>query len=307
VTVTTPVPHDESRWAKPISRLKISDVPSGATNLNLDGRQIVSPLQGFGALWQKTYRLRLEGISATAAEVMRAWKENFPKFQPPGNHFYPPLTGINPGQVIFIRSTLPVLPGLPGLVPIAAGVVVIYEDDECFTIMTPEGFPESGWNTFSVREEDGVPVSILQFRLWDIDILIRRTLHYSILSGLLALIYFGLIVILQSIFTVFSGGRSELVTVASTLAMAALFFPLRNRVQAFIDRRFYRQKYNAQKVLAEFAATCRDETDIEKLTARLVEVVGETMQPEQVNVWLKPANDRQRTIAKDGRYNPSHD
>lgn len=160
--MTAPASNDASRWAKPISRLKISDVPTGATNLNLEGRQIVSPLQGFGTLWQKTYRMPLAGVSATAAEVMNTWKENFPRFQPLGNHFYPPITGINPGQVIFITSTLPVFPGLPGLVPIAAGVVVIYEDDECFTIMTPEGFPESGWNTFSVQDEDGVPVAQVQ-------------------------------------------------------------------------------------------------------------------------------------------------
>jgi len=130
-------------------------------------------------------------------------------------------------------------------------------------------------------------ISILRYRLWDIDLLIRRTLQYSLLSGLLALTYFGLVIVLQSIFTAFGGQWSELVTVASTLAIAALFFPLRNRVQAFIDRRFYRKKYDAQKVLAEFAATCRDETDIEKLTARLVGVIDETLQPEKVSLWLK--------------------
>ncbi len=137
-------------------------MPAGATNLNVDGHTVVSPLQGFGALWQKTYQVRLPGLALSAAEVMRVWKENFPRFQPPGNRFYPPITGIDPGRVIFIESRLPILPGLPGVVPIAAGVVVIYEDDECFTIMTPEGFPESGWNTFSVTEEAGVPVARVQ-------------------------------------------------------------------------------------------------------------------------------------------------
>lgn len=157
-----PAPRDAAYWAKPITKIKVADVPVGATNLNVDGHAVVSPLQGFGALWQKTYRVRLPGAALSAADVMRVWKEQFPKFQPPGNHFYPPITGIDPGRVIFIDSTLPVFPGLPGIVPIAAGVVVIYEDDECFTIMTPEGFPESGWNTFSVAEEDGVPVAQVQ-------------------------------------------------------------------------------------------------------------------------------------------------
>ena len=136
--------------------------------------------------------------------------------------------------------------------------------------------------------------SILRYRLWDIDILIRRTLQYSVISGLLALTYFGLVVVLQGLFTAVTGQQSAVVVVLSTLAIAALFFPLRNRVQDFIDRRFYRKKYDAAKVIAEFAATCRDETDLDKLTARLVEVVEETMQPERVGLWLKPTADRRR-------------
>jgi hypothetical protein len=140
----------------------------------------------------------------------------------------------------------------------------------------------------------------MRYRLWDIDLVIRRTLQYSLLSGLLALTYFGLVIVLQSIFTAFGGQRSELVTVLSTLAIAALFLPLRRRVQDFIDKRFYRQKYDAQKVLAEFAATCRDETDLDKLTARLVEVVQETMQPERVSLWLKKTGDPRRPATNDG-------
>ena len=134
-----------------------------------------------------------------------------------------------------------------------------------------------------------IGISILRYRLFDIDLLIRRTLQYSLLSGLLALTYFGLIIILQSAFTALTGQRDNpLITVLSTLAIAAVFLPLRRRVQGFIDRRFYRKKYDAAKVIAEFAATARDETDLDKLTARLVEVVQETMQPESVSLWLKP-------------------
>jgi hypothetical protein len=136
-----------------------------------------------------------------------------------------------------------------------------------------------------------VMISILQFRLWDIDVVIRRTLQYSALTGALALVYLASVVLMQSLFRATTGqGANPLVTVVSTLAIAALFLPLRRWVQDVIDRRFYRRKYDAQKVLAEFAATCRDETDIEKLTARLVEVVQETMQPEHVGLWLKDSN-----------------
>ncbi len=130
--------------------------------------------------------------------------------------------------------------------------------------------------------------AILRYRLWDIDILIRRTLQYSLLTGLLALTYFGGVVILQGILSPLAGSaETPFVTVITTLGIAALFTPLRRRVQNFIDQRFYRKKYNAEQALAQFAVTARDEVDMDKLAAALIGVVEETMQPEKVSLWLK--------------------
>jgi hypothetical protein len=135
-----------------------------------------------------------------------------------------------------------------------------------------------------------IGVAILRYRLWDIDVIIRKTLIYTVLSGLLVLVYFGLVVILQSLFDSVSGQQSPIAIVFSTLVIAALFTSLRRRVQAVIDRRFFRKKYNAQQVLARFAQTARDETDMAVLTAELERVVQETMQPEQISVWLTPVS-----------------
>ena len=129
--------------------------------------------------------------------------------------------------------------------------------------------------------------AMLRYRLWDIEIIIRRTLQYTLLTGLLALIYFGSVLLLQSVFTTITGQKSVISIVVSTLLMAAFFAPLRQRVQAFIDRRFYRQKYNAQQILAQFAQTARDEVALETLRGELVNVVQKTMQPEQITVWLR--------------------
>jgi hypothetical protein len=146
-------------WASPVSRLKVGEVPSGALDLNLEGMQLSSPIQGFGPMWERIYRVRLSGANVTPAQVVQDWKENFARFQPPQNHFYPPLTGIRPGEIVFINATLPIAPGTPGLIPIRSGVMVLYSDDEMFTVMTPEGFPISGFNTFSAFTEDGCTVA----------------------------------------------------------------------------------------------------------------------------------------------------
>ncbi|HEX7974085.1 MAG TPA: hypothetical protein VF498_06735 [Anaerolineales bacterium] len=155
-------PSQRGAWAAPVSTIKVSEVPPGATNINVEGRRTSGALQGFGQLWQKTYKVRLSDVNLAPAEVMAVWKQKFAEFQPPENRFYPPMTGIKPNEVLFIEGRVPALPGTPSIMPVSSGVMVLYVDDEMFTIMTPEGFPESGWNTFSVIEEDGCPVAQIQ-------------------------------------------------------------------------------------------------------------------------------------------------
>jgi hypothetical protein len=131
-------------------------------------------------------------------------------------------------------------------------------------------------------------VSILRYRLWDIDLLIRRTLLYSAVTATLALIYLGGVVGLQGVLRRVTGQeQSELVVVLSTLAIAALFGPVRRGLQAAIDRRFYRRRYDAARVLNTFGAGLRDEVDLDALAERLVMTVDETMQPATVSLWLR--------------------
>ena len=140
----------------------------------------------------------------------------------------------------------------------------------------------------------GIPIAvgfaILKYRLYDIDIIINRALVYGSLTVMLALVYFGGVTATQTLFRTLTGQeqQSQLAVVASTLAIAALFNPLRRRIQSFIDRRFYRSRYDARKTLEAFSARLRDETDLDSLNAELVTVVRETMQPEHASLWLRP-------------------
>jgi hypothetical protein len=133
-----------------------------------------------------------------------------------------------------------------------------------------------------------VGFAVLNYRLYEIDLIINRTLVYGSLTATLVALYFGGIVVLQRIFVTLTGQQSTLAVVASTLLIAALFTPLRRRIQSFIDRRFYRRKYDARKTLEAFSAKLREETNLEALNSELVGVVRETMQPAHVSVWLRP-------------------
>lgn len=157
-------------------------------------------------------------------------------------------------------------------------------------ILTDFNAPENLWNVLWVFGMLSIPVAIaiaiLRYRLYDIDIIIRRTLQYALLTALLALVYFGGVVLLQSLFESLTGEQSAIAIVVSTLVIAALFAPLRRRIQKSIDKRFYRRRYDAEETLASFASTARDEVDLDELTTALVRVVDETMQPEMVSLWL---------------------
>jgi hypothetical protein len=139
-----------------------------------------------------------------------------------------------------------------------------------------------------------IGIAIVRYRLYEIDTLINRAFVYALLTAILAAVYFGAVIMLQRLFVALTGEKSTLAVVASTLVIAALFNPLRRRIQSFIDRRFYRKKYDAAKTLEAFSAKLRDETDLDALSDDLVGVVRETMQPAHVSLWLRPETVGQR-------------
>jgi hypothetical protein len=163
-----------------------------------------------------------------------------------------------------------------------------------YTIAEPIGALWLKWVGYVVMQVAliGMPISMgiamMRYRLYEIDLIINRTLVYGSLTATLVALYFGGIVVLQRLFVLLTGQQSTLAVVASTLLIAALFSPLRRRIQRFIDRSFYRRKYDAAKTLETFSMKLRDETDLEALSDDLVAVVRETMQPAHVSLWLQP-------------------
>jgi hypothetical protein len=161
-----------------------------------------------------------------------------------------------------------------------------------FPISDLQGLVNDIWTTFLFVAILAFPlaiaIAILRYRLWEIDLIIRRTLQYSLLTGLLVLVYFGSVVLGQRLAGALTGEPdAPLVLVVSTLLIAALFNPLRSRIQDFIDRRFYRRKYDAMQTLAAFTQTARDETQLERLAPALLGAVQDSVQPEQAWLWLK--------------------
>ena len=151
-----------------------------------------------------------------------------------------------------------------------------------------EGIARFCWNLFiTLAPFVAVGNAILRHNLYGIDIIIRRTLIYSILTAALAVVYFGSVIVVQQVLRLITGQTSDLAIVLSTLVIAALFNPLRHRIQNIIDRRFFRRKYDAQKTLEAFSIATRDEVDLDKLQAELIGVVRETMQPTKVSLWVK--------------------
>lgn len=148
-------PRRAGNWARPVGKLHVSEVPPGARNL-VEGKELVGPIQGFGKLWQKTYRVRLTGAGVEPEEVISVWKEHFPAFWPRGNQFHAPLTGIEPGEVALIRASV------AGGIKLSTGVLVLYSDDEAFTLMTPQGHMFAGWITFSAYRLDDDAVAQAQ-------------------------------------------------------------------------------------------------------------------------------------------------
>jgi hypothetical protein len=152
----SPTRSSEANWAKPVDRLTMGAVPAEAININVSGKRLSGPLQGFGQLWQKTYRIRFEGVVPTPEEVVAVWKREFGSFWPEGARFYAPFAEIAPGEVGLINQDV------GGRQVLSTGVMVIYADDDSFTFMTPEGHVFAAMITFSADREEGVTAAQVQ-------------------------------------------------------------------------------------------------------------------------------------------------
>jgi hypothetical protein len=154
------LPRDAANWAAAVSTLGAVDAPAEALNLNVTGKRVTSPVQGFGKLWQKTYKVSLAGTTVPATEVISVWKQEFGSFWPKGSSFYGgALTGIHPGDVALLNVAL------AGPMQLSTGILVLYADDESFTFMTPEGHMFAAWITFSAYEVKGQTTVQIQILL----------------------------------------------------------------------------------------------------------------------------------------------
>jgi hypothetical protein len=151
-----PTRRTEGQWAMPVKQLHVRAGGDGGDSRPVEGRALVGPMQGFGKLWQKTYRVALAGAEVTPAEVVDAWKADFGSFWPANNRFHAPLAGITPGEVALISGKG------PGGVTLSTGVYVIYSDEVSFSYMNPEGHPWAGMITFSADDDEGVTVAQVQ-------------------------------------------------------------------------------------------------------------------------------------------------
>lgn len=154
------LPRDAANWAAKVSHLGAVDAPAEALNLNVTGKRVTSPVQGFGKLWQKTYKVALAGATVPATEVISVWKQEFASFWPKGSSFYGgALTGIHPGDVALLNVAL------AGPMQLSTGILVLYADEESFTFMTPEGHMFAAWITFSAYESKGLTTVQIQILL----------------------------------------------------------------------------------------------------------------------------------------------
>jgi hypothetical protein len=251
----------------------------------------------------------LAGIGSSGVVVLGAFADTLPVYWAPGYEIDNPI-GIEGLAFVEDLPIFGVLTGFLFVVVVGAGasVVVRFRRSHGVERQQMKWFlyvaalllliPVAYWLPATISNvlfgvvlvalPTAIAIAVLGYRLYDIDLVINRTLVYGPLTATLALVYVGGVVFLQYAFRTLTGQESQLAVVASTLAIAALFNPLRRRVQAFVDRRFYRRKYDARKTLEALSAKLRNETDLDALSDDLTSVVGDTMQPAHVSLWLRP-------------------